>query len=350
MITRRHTLLAQAIIALLLLLGAGRLGGGARAAQPDALSVVYVPLLASPPAPPTPAPPTPGPPTPTPPGSLPAELVGTWYSGQLLNLTLYDPTTGIWSGAGGLGHMYTFAASGSYTLVSYLKLGEGTTCVSSVAKYEAGAARASGNALLLTPSVSRTRTQVCGSQPPSDVAGSQSTYSLPWRVGEDANSHTKLWLSEAQGVTEYYKDGLAPQVVGEWANGDGGAIRLYDAASGTWAEPSGAGSEWYAFSADGSFRHGVVDAGFGDDPCRPVTMRYEEGVLSGRGGDIIMEVSAALRRTVSPCEPDGAVDDDLGAGGYERWTWAIPANSAGGALDLMRIEGGFRSIRLSRVE
>lgn len=352
MITRRHTIAAQALLALLLILGAARLATpGARAqgpaAQPAAASVVYLPLVGVPPGRPAPAPaPAPAPPQ----GSLPGQLVGTWYSGQLLNLTLYDPVTGMWSDAGGLGHMYVFRADGTYTLVSFLKLGEGTTCVSTVAKYEAGAASAPGDTLQLTPNVSRTRTKICGSTPATEVEGPHATYSLPWEVGEDANSHTKLWLQEAQGATEYYKDGLGPQVVGDWANGDGGAIWLYDPASGQWADPTGARSEWYAFSPDGTFRHGIVDPGYGDDPCRVVIMSYEEGALNGRGGDLMLKTTRALRRSVSLCDPSQDSTQERPAGVYERWTWAIPAASEGAIMDLLRIEGGFNSIRLYRFE
>lgn len=343
MITRRHTIVAQAIAAILLLLGAARLApAGASAArpaqQPAAATTVYLPMVSVPPGRAAPPPP-----------ALPASLVGTWYSGQLLNLRLYDPATGIWSDAGGLGHMYVFGANGAYTLVSFLKLGEGTTCVSSVAKYEKGSARASGATLLLTPSVSRTRTKICGSTPPSEVEGPHTTYSLPWELGEDASSHTRLWLQEPQGRTEYYKDGLGPQVVGAWANSDGGAIGLYDRARGQWAEPTGENSEWYAFSANGTFRHGVVESQYGDDPCRLVRMSYEEGKLGGRGGDVILEATLALRRTVVLCDPSQFEDETLSTQ-YERWTWAIPAESEGSRLDLLRIEGGFRSITLYRVE
>lgn len=340
MITRRHTLLSQALLALLLLVAAlagGR--GAAGAAQVEGASTVYLPLVVAPRGAAAPPPPA---------GSLPAQLVGTWFNGQVLNLQFYNRSTGVWGDAGGLGHMYVFRADGGYTLVSFLKLGEGTTCVSTVSKYQSGTARVSGGSLLLTPATSRTRTVTCGTSA-SDVEGSHATYSLPWQVGEDDNSHTRLWLTEVQGRTEYYKDGLGPQVVGDWANGDGGAIWLYDPDSGQWAEPTGERSEWYAFYADGTFRHGLVETGFGGDPCYPVTMRYEEGVLGGRGSNITLETTAAIRRTVSACDPEGAIEEGLPAGSFERWAWAVPAASAGERLDLLRVDGGFRSITLSRV-
>lgn len=282
-------------------------------------------------------------------GTLPAELVGTWFSGSLLNLQLYDRNTGIWSDAGGLGHMYVFGANGSYTLVSFLKLGAGTTCESSVAKYHTGKAQLAGNQLLLTPSYARTRTQVCHAAP-VDREGPYETTTLPWRIGEDSYRHTRLWLSEPQGETEYYKDGLASQVVGSWANGDGAAIELYEPSSGTWAAPTGQNSEWYAFHANGSYRHGEINAGFGGDPCRPVTMSYEQGSLSGSGSVITLQPTLALRHVASLCDPSSAEDSALAPSDSERWSWYFEQRPEGYGLGLMRVSAGFRQRFLLPVE
>lgn len=340
MFIKRLICYSPALLALIVLLGAGwSIAPGTQAAPQAGATTIYLPLVIGPPG---------G--SPPPAGSLPAELVGTWFHGQLLNLQFYNRDTGIWSDAGGLGHMYVFGADGSYTLVSYLKLGEGTTCVSTVAKYESGTAHAAGSTLLLTPSVARTRTQICGNPSATDIEGSHDTYSLPWQVGLDANSHVKLWLDEVQGRTDYYKDGLAAHVIGDWANNDGGAIWLFDPESGQWVDPTGVSSEWYAFYPNGTYRHGVIDAGFGDDPCRTVTMRYEEGILGGSGSNITLETTAGLRHTVSLCDPSDAIDEPLSAGSFERWSWGIPIDAGGNTLDLLRIEGGFRSIHLLRVQ
>jgi hypothetical protein len=319
---------------------------GAFSARAAENSLIYLPMLA---AGGTTNPPTTPPTTPPAAGSLPAELVGTWFSGNMLSLTLYDRTTGMWSDAGGLGHMYVFGANGSYTLVSYLKLGEGTTCVSSVAKYHTGTVRAVGDQLLLTPSYARTRTQICRSSP-VEQEGPYETISVPWRVGEDTYRHTRLWLSEAHGETEYYKDGLAPQVIGAWANGDGGAIELYDPASGAWAIPTGENSEWYQFRADGSYRRGEINAGFGDDPCRQVTMSYEQGALRGSGSELTLQPTQALRHVVSLCDPSDAEDTPLSTKGIERWTWSFKQQAEGMGLSLMRVSAGFHQCFLLPVE
>src|SRR5215207_3449497 len=145
----RSLFAAHAICVLVLLATVFGLIVSRAQAQPNPAGyAVYLPLLVAPGQAP-------------PPGSLPAALIGTWFNGSLLNLQFYDRSTGIWSDAGGLGHMYVFGANGSYTLVSYLKLGAGTTCESTVSKYQTGTAQVSGDRLLLTPSYAKTRTQVC---------------------------------------------------------------------------------------------------------------------------------------------------------------------------------------------
>lgn len=314
---------------------------GAFTARADETHTIYLPMLSGPTRASAPAPPPP------PTGSLAAELIGTWFSGQLLNLNYYNRDSGVWGSAGGLGHMLVFTADGHYTRVSHLELGGGSTCVSSVDVYHTGTARTQTGQLLLTPSYARTRTVTCGATT-SDTEGPYDTTALPWRVGEDAEYHTRLWLAEPQGETAYYKDGLGPQVIGAWANGDGGAIELYDPASDSWADPTGENSVWYALSADGRYRHGRVEAGFDSDPCRAITMTYEEGTLVGSGAELRLQPVAALRHTVSLCDPSDFVDEALLPGDQERWSWWFSAD--GGRLTLLRVSAGFRQLTLVRTE
>ncbi len=308
---------------------------GSQGARADSGTTVYLPLIRGA-----------GEPPPPPGGTLPAELVGTWFSGQLLNLSYYNRDTGVWGSAGGLGHMVVLAADGSYTRVSHLELGGGSTCVSSVDVYHVGAARVQGDQLLLTPSYARTRAVTCGSTT-SDTEGPYTTTALPWRVGEDDGGHTRLWLSEPQGETHYYKDGVGPQVLGAWATGDGGAVALYDPASDSWADPSGESSVWYALGANGRYSHGRVEAGFGLDPCRLITMTYEAGTLAGSGSQLTLQPEAVRRHTVSLCDPSDFEDTALAPGSEERWTWSFAAD--GETLSLIRVSAGFRQHLLARV-
>jgi hypothetical protein len=324
--------IARVVIAAALFATAIVGAAGARAGEPYAIAL---PLVVGPPAS--------GAPT----GSLPADLVGTWYSGQLLNRSYYNRDTGVWGSAGGLGQMFVFGADGGYTRVGSLQIGGGTTCTSSVDVYHTGTARIEGGQILLTPSYARTRTVTCGTTT-SDTEGPYETTALPWRVGEDAQRHTRLWLTEPQGEAVYYRDGLAPQALGWWASGDGGAILLYDPTSGAWASPTGESSVWYAFQSDGTYHHGRVEAGFGDDPCRPITMTYEIGTLTGSGAELRLQPTAALRHTVSLCDPSDYLDEAPALGGQERWSWGFAAD--GETLNLLRVSTGFRQLTLTRVQ
>jgi hypothetical protein len=305
-------------------------------AQADSGTTVYLPLIRGA-----------GTPSPSPNEGLPPRLVGTWFSGQLLNLNYYNQDTGVWGNAGGLGHMIVLGADGRYTRVSHLELGNGSTCVSSVDVYHVGTATARGEELLLTPHYARTRTVTCGTTT-SNIEGPYTTTALPWRVGEDAQRHTRLWLQEAQGETEYYKDGVGPQVLGGWANEDGSAVALYDPASDSWAEPTGESSVWFEIGADGHYSHGRVDGGFGDDPCRMITMNFESGTFTGSGSLITLQASIVRRRIVSLCDPSSYEDTTLTPGGAERWTWSFAAD--GETLSLMRVSAGFRQYLLSAIQ
>jgi hypothetical protein len=312
---------------------------GANAVRGQDENRVYLPMLASSGTRPQPT---------TPPaGSLPAELAGTWFSGQVLNRQLYNRDTGLWSDPGGLGHMYTFSADGSYSLASYLKLGEGTLCVSTVWKYHTGTARVNGATLELTPNYARTRTQiVCGSHSDSETEGPYTTTSIPWQVGRDDQGHTRLRLVEAQGETLYYKDGIAPQVLGGWRTGELTRAGFYDPASGQWGDPSGLG-EWYSFEANGRYQRGKVSLGYGGD-CQQAVLLYEEGALGGSGSDLTMRTTLSLRRTIDLCDQSQVLDETPATGRYERWNWRLTEGESGEVLGLLRIEGGFQQIVFER--
>lgn len=309
---------------------------GAGVARADSGTTVYLPLIRG--TGQVSAPPS---------GSLPSELIGTWFSGQLLNLNYYNKETGVWGSSGGLGHMLVLGADGRYTRVSHLELGRGTTCVSSVDVYHVGAASVQGDQLLLTPSYARTRTVTCGSTT-SDTEGPYTTTSIPWLIGEDAQRHTRLWLQEPHGETEYYKDGIGAQVLGGWASGDGSAVALYDPASDSWADPTGENSVWFALGADGRYSHGRVEAGFGSDPCRPITMTFERGTLAGSGAQLTLRPQTVRRHIVSLCDPSDYDDATLTPGDEERWSWYFATDGA--TLNLIRVSAGFRQHILSPVE
>ncbi len=258
---------------------------------------------------PTPSQPAPTPPTPTlPPANMPATLVGTWFHGQILNREFYDPDSKTWQDPGGLAHMYIFEANGNYILASYLKIQTGLGCVSQVWKYEKGRATVEGSNLLLTPASSRTRTKVdCGSHTDTELEGAHTTRAVPWQLAEDDGHHSKLLLSENNSTTDYYKDGLAPQILGKWKLGDLSSANFYDPATGSWGMPAGAG-EWLQLFENGTFRYGKFGLVY-QDGCELAMQVYQEGQLTGSGSTISMKSSAGARRWESSCAP-GTIDEE----------------------------------------
>jgi hypothetical protein len=282
-------------------------------------------------------------------GNTPAELVGTWYSGQLLNTQLYDPAERQWHDAGGLGHTYTFEANGTYMLASALEIKSGMFCESHVWKYERGTVQAEGANLLLTPSTSRTRTVVdCGSHTDTELEGDHATITVPWQLGLDAQGHTTLQLNEAHGLTSYFKDGLSPQMLGAWRKGDVHAEDFYDPAANVWAAPTGEG-EWYRFNADGSYQHGEVALEYGAGDCNFVVLTYQTGRLSGSGSTIMLQPEGGMRTRANLCDTDQFTDQPLGAGDPERWIWSLGQADGASTLGLIRIEV-FRQRTLVRDE
>ncbi len=284
----------------------------------------------------------PPPPTPVPGGRLPAELVSTWFSGQLLNISLYDPVRKVWDDAGGLGHTYAFDADGGYVLASFLHIKSGPFCESRVWKYEKGSARSDGAKLLVTPSAAQTRTKIdCGGSSDTDTLGSFATYQIPWQLGDDGKGHSELTLTEAHGPTKYFKDALGPHVLGAWQTGDVRSSAFYDPESNMWAQPTGLG-EWFRFNANGTFDNGKIELRYVDGACDDAVMTYRGGALTGSGSTIVLKTQKTLRRVVNLCSKSQVSDETLSQVDDERWTWSVTQEPAGQTLNLIKVSAGFQ--------
>ncbi|MBE7482084.1 MAG: hypothetical protein HS104_19165 [Polyangiaceae bacterium] len=90
------------------------------------------------------------------PGSVPVELVGSWYAGSGYTSTPYDPSTGAWGKPNGSGLVYLFRADGSYTkgFQSYYSSGG---CTTGFTAFEEGALEASASELSTHPSSGRVK-------------------------------------------------------------------------------------------------------------------------------------------------------------------------------------------------
>jgi hypothetical protein len=153
-------------------------------------------------------------------GNLPAALVGTWFYGQLLPRALYDPTTGQWGSANGLGQMYEFGGDGSFTYLAFLRI-ESPGCSSEVTVYRRGTARADGATLRLHPVVVKTRTVIrCGGTTEKVTEGPYDERILPWIVARNQHGVKQLAITEDGKTTSYYKEGMAEELVGSWHQGE----------------------------------------------------------------------------------------------------------------------------------
>jgi hypothetical protein len=287
----RSTYLRTTLLCLLIAFGASLSSVYAQAQQP----VLYLPLILGGG--------TGTAPTPTPPlGSLPAPLTGTWFSGQLLPRALYDPTTGQWGSANGLGQMYEFASDGSYTYQAFLRV-ENPGCFSEVSVYRQGTARVDGTSLSLRPATVKTRTVTnCGGRKETVTDGPYAVRSIPWSVGYDQFGVKQLTITEDGKTTSYFKDGMAEELVGSWHKGEITSTGFYDPATSVFAAQPGEGW-WISIAADGRYRWGEFAHTQDEQGCALTGWLYLEGTVSVSGSHITFTPGAGVARVENACTP-----------------------------------------------
>jgi hypothetical protein len=229
--------------------------------------------------------------------------VGTWFSGQLLPRALYDPTTGRWGSANGLGQLYEFSADGGFSYMAFFRI-ENPGCASEVSVYRRGVARADGETLTLQPATVKTRTVIyCGGQKESVTDGPYEARALPWSVGYDNFGVKQLTIVEDGKTTIYRKDGMAPELVGTWRQGEITSAGFYDAATGVFAAEPGEGW-WISIAADGRYRWGEFAHAQDNQGCALTGWVYLEGVVSVSGSRITFTPSAGVARVENACTPE----------------------------------------------
>lgn len=238
---------------------------------------------------------------------LPAPLIGLWWTGKLLPRELYDPVTGQWGNSNGLGQMYEFGANGVYTYTADFVI-ENPGCRSSVKVFKRGIASVDGASLKIAPNFGRTRTQIsCGSQDVTIDESPGSPEMLPYAVSYDERGIIQLLLgSSASGTstpaTRYYKDGLAPELIGTWRNGGVTAAGFYDPATRTFTEQAGDG-EWVRILANGSYQVGGFAHATDNQGCALTGWTYQEGTVTVSGSHITFNQASGIRRIESACDP-----------------------------------------------
>jgi hypothetical protein len=292
----RLKMLHVTLLCVLITLGATLSSAQAQPRGQAQQSAVYLPLLlggghATPPPPPPPA------------GSLPAALVGSWFSGQLLPRELYDPTTGQWGSANGLGQQYAFAADGTFSYLAFFRV-EVPGCASEVSVYRQGSASADGQSLRLRPVTAKTRTVTyCGARKETVTDGPYDEKAIPWATSYNQSGVKQLTITEDGKTTSYFKDGMAEQLVGAWHNGDLSSSDFYDPASGVFtADP--AEGWWISITADGRYRWGEFAHATNSQGCELTGWVYLEGAVSVAGGHITFTPSAGVARVENACAPD----------------------------------------------
>jgi hypothetical protein len=221
----------------------------------------------------------------------------------MLPRALYDPTSGRWSSANGLGQMYTFAVDGGYTYQAFFRV-ENPGCASEVSVYRQGTAHASDTSLTLEPATVKTRTvMLCGGRQETVTDGPYDARTIPWSVAHSQLGVRQLTLTEAGEPTIYLKDGMAEELAGTWHKGDIISADFYDPATGAFAAEPGEGW-WISISADGRYRWGEFAHGQNAQGCALTGWLYLEGTVSVSGGHITFSPAAGVARVENACAPD----------------------------------------------
>jgi hypothetical protein len=293
--------LIQMMILLLALFEAFSFVLKAHAQTPEATFHLYLPmsLNRSENTPPPPSPPSPPPPAG---GSLPSEIVSTWFTGVPPSKDYYDPVTGKWGDVAGLGEMYDFRANGDYIYAGFLRIQNGL-CVTEVSTYKEGKAQASGNQLTLQPDLAKTRTVIrCGSNSDVTTDGPFNPTTIAYVVAEEPNGLVQLTLTAQGNRTSYYKQGMVQSLVGGWQRGDVTAANFYDPDTQTFAPQEGAGA-WYRFHADGTYRYGEFGYGTDNQGCALAGWVYQEGTVAIAGGRLTTTPTSGMVRVDNACTP-----------------------------------------------
>jgi hypothetical protein len=129
-------------------------------------------------------------------GMLPSKLAGTWYSGVAPLRDFYNPLTGEWRKANGLGQMYHFESNGRFVYAAFLRLQTGL-CITEVSTYRVGKAKATSDTITMTPTLAKTRTVIqCGSNSETVTDGPFDPVPMNYEVTANAQGQHQLILTD----------------------------------------------------------------------------------------------------------------------------------------------------------
>jgi hypothetical protein len=247
------------------------------------------------------------PPPPAPGGTLPAEIVGTWFTGVIPPVDYYDPATGEWADVAGLGEMYVFSADGNFTYSGFLRIQNGM-CVSEVSTYRKGSAeKAAIGKLTLQPELAKTRTVInCGSRSESTTDGPFDAQTISYALADDEGGRLQLTLTVGDSSTSYYKEGMAESLVGTWQQGAVTSVNFYDADTKSFAPQDSEGG-WYHFNADGTYTFGEFGYATDENGCELTGWIYQEGTVAVAGSKLTTTPVSGVSRVDSSCQPGAPV-------------------------------------------
>lgn len=251
-------------------------------------------------------------PSPTPPpanGQLPADLIGTWFSGNQPLNDFYNPVTGEWRSVSGLGQMYVFHSDGSFTYTGFFRIETGA-CRSEVSVYRHGTAQANANTLTLTPDADKTRTAItCPTPKETIVEGPHTPFEVTFVVGENDSGREQLSVHEGNSDTNYARSGMANSLVGVWKSATLTPQGFYDAASDQFDLSSPMGM-WFRFNADATYEFGEHNQTPPDDSgCVSEFWIYQKGTITVNGGQITVAPQTGTLRLMNQCNPEGVTQN-----------------------------------------
>ena len=265
--------------------------------------------------------PTP-PPTPPPGGTLPADVVATWFSGVIPPPDFYNPTTGEWRATNGLGQMYRFNADASFVYAGFLRIQNGA-CRTEVSTYKQGQASIAGTTLTLKPTIAKTRTVVvCGSQSDTTTEGPFEPVALGWRVADDGLGRPKLFIQEGAASSEYYRQGMLTTLVGSWSMNAVPSDGFYNPQTGAWATPANDGA-WFRFAADGTYQYGEYGHGQDEQGCPTVYWVYQTGTMKVSGGQLSYKASSGRARVEHLCGANVVEDEPYVDTALYEFVWEL---------------------------
>lgn len=144
----------------------------------------------------------------TPPGSVPPELVGSWYYGSVSPTNYYNPNSGQWSNAYGEGMFYTFKADGTFEF-GYRVYAGSYGCTNTMMWYKSGSMSSEPAAKTVTV---RPKTALLNSKDNCrpewnyEKEIDKSPEQLGWRFGQDEWGFDALFLRFPTGEeTAFYR-------------------------------------------------------------------------------------------------------------------------------------------------